>query len=171
MTNVPRIVTDTVALAGGRMVGRTRLQKAIYLLDQKGLNSGATFYYYNFGPFSDDVANGVVDSKFTGDLQEGVEYRQLDKSPYSVFMSEKSAEEIDRLGDLPADMARRLIERLSGVTSTVLELAATIHWLAFVEGVEDWWSELFRRKGAKAEGGRAEKALALLRELDLAPES
>jgi hypothetical protein len=54
-------------------------------------------------------------------------------------------------------------------SATVLELAATIHWLAFIEEIEDWRSELRRRKGVKTEQGRADSALALLGELGIAP--
>ena len=44
----------------------------------------------------------------------------------------------------------------------MLELAATIHWLAYIERVDDWRSELLRRKGVKAAGGRMEKAARFL---------
>lgn len=169
MTDVTSVVTDVVALAGGRIVGRTRLQKMVYLLEQKGLDSGATFYYYNFGPFSDDVADSVVDAKIRGEIKEAVDYRLSDRSPYSVFSTVKASHEVHKLGRLPSDAVRGIIDKLLNVTSTVLELAATIHWLVFVEKVEDWRAELIRRKGAKAQGGRTESAVALLHELSLAP--
>jgi phage regulator Rha-like protein len=51
----------------------------------------------------------------------------------------------------------------------VLELAATIHWLAFVERFDDWREELLKRKGAKTEQGRSDDALRLLAELNIAP--
>jgi hypothetical protein len=54
-------------------------------------------------------------------------------------------------------------------SATVLELAATIHWLAEVEGRADWREELVRRKGVKAQQGRDEKALDVLRSLGLPP--
>ena len=169
MPSIPGLITDAVALAGGRMVGRTRIQKTIYLLDNMGLSSGATFYYHNFGPFSDDVANGIVDEKFEGQIREQLELRQADGSPYSVFSTSKKSDDVDRLGNLRSEVARAAIKKMNEATSTVLELAATIHWLAFVEQSEDWRAELIRRKGAKTQGGRIEQAVALLQEFNLAP--
>ena len=51
--------------------------------------------------------------------------------------------------------------------STVLELAATIHWLREKEKVADWRRELKMRKGAKADDARITKAEALLQKLSL----
>ena len=170
MTDVSNVVVDVVALAGGRIVGRTRLQKMVYLLEQKGLESGATFYYYNFGPFSDDVADSVIDAKIKGEIKEKVDYRISDWSPYSVFSTDKESGEVDKLGRLPSEAVRGIVGKLLNVTSTVLELAATIHWIVFVENVADWRAELVRRKGAKAQDGKIESAVALLGELNLAPE-
>jgi hypothetical protein len=52
-------------------------------------------------------------------------------------------------------------------TSTVLELAATIHWLREKERVGDWRKELKIRKGSKAEESRIEKACTLLGKIAL----
>jgi hypothetical protein len=49
----------------------------------------------------------------------------------------------------------------------VLELAATIDWLASQEQVSDWRSELVRRKGVKAERSRVERAERLLHDLNM----
>jgi hypothetical protein len=54
-------------------------------------------------------------------------------------------------------------------SATVLELAATIHWLAVTEGLPDWREELVRRKGAKTQNGRDRLALELLNALGLPP--
>ena len=37
------IVAAVVAAAGGQLIGRVRLQKAVYLLERLGLNSGFEF--------------------------------------------------------------------------------------------------------------------------------
>jgi uncharacterized protein YwgA len=165
--SIQNIIVDVVALSGGRVVGRTRVQKTIYLLDTLGLNSGAAFYYYNFGPFSDEVADGISDGKFSGSLVERVGHRQSDGSPFSVFETQKNSADVPQLGDIDRDHARRLLERLQSVNSTVLELAATVHWLRFIEKVDDWRAELRRRKGAKTDGGRMDQAAALLGELGI----
>ena len=52
---------------------------------------------------------------------------------------------------------------------TVLELAATAHWLLVHEKRKDWELELRRRKGVKLESGREKQALDLLKSLKLQP--
>jgi uncharacterized protein YwgA len=168
MSNLQNLIVDIVALSGGRLVGRTRMQKTAYLLDAKGMKSGAAYYYYNFGPFSDEVADGISDSKFVGSLVEKIDYRKVDGSPFSIFESGKPADQVEALGDLKRSEATGLLNRLAAANSTVLELAATIHWLIFVEKVADWRAELKRRKGAKIDGGRMDKAADLLTHLGFA---
>lgn len=168
MSAIQNLVVDIVALSGGRLVGRTRIQKIVYLLDAKGLKSGASYYYYNFGPFSDEVAAGVSDGKFGGSLVEKIGYRQSDGSPFSIFETDKRSRQVSQLGHLNIHEARKLIDRLSSINSTVLELAATAHWLMVIEKVADWRTELKRRKGTKTEGGRIDQATGLLAELGFA---
>jgi uncharacterized protein YwgA len=165
--SIHETIADIVALSGGRLVGRTRIQKTVYLLDTQGLKSGAAYYYYNFGPFSDEVAAGISDGKFAGLLAEKIDQRRSDGSPFSIFETERAAESVTNLGSLKRPEAMRLLGRLSSANSTVLELAATIHWLKFIEKVIDWRAELARRKGAKTGGGRTEMAVALLSDLGI----
>ena len=165
MADLARLVVDVVALAGGHLVGRTRMQKTIYLLDVLGLRSGASYYYYNFGPFSDEIADGISDSKFRGDLIEQTGHRMSDGSPFSIFKTNKGVEQVHEVGALPADKVKGALQRFASYNSTILELAATIHWLARIEKVPDWQNELVRRKGLKTQNGRMERAADLLREL------
>jgi uncharacterized protein YwgA len=141
------------------------MQKTIYLLDVLGLGSGASYYYYNFGPFSDEIADGISDSKFSGTLVEETEYRMSDGSPFSIFNVNKASEQVRDVGALPADKVKTILQRFASCNSTVLELAATIHWLARVEKVSDWRRELVRRKGSKTQNGRMERAAELLEDL------
>lgn len=165
MADISRVVVDVVALSGGSLVGRTRMQKTIYLLDVVGLGSGASYYYYNFGPFSDEIADGISDSKFGGMLREQTEHRMSDGSPFSIFKTDKASEQIHEVGALPAGSVKKILQRFASCNSTVLELAATIHWLAKIEKVSDWPKELVRRKGSKTQNGRMERAIDLLGEL------
>lgn len=168
MTELAELVINVVALAGGRMVGRTRLQKTIYLLHALDMESDATYYYYNFGPFSDEITDGISDGKFSGLLSEQTSYRVIDGSPFSIFETLRKADEVQDVGGLSADEARGIIQILEAQSSTVLELAATIHWLKHIEQIDDWRAELGRRKGAKTENGRMEKAYELLQSLNIA---
>ena len=170
MAKLHELIADIVRLADGELTGRIRLQKIVYLLDQKGLKSGADYTYHYYGPYSEFVADAISDAKFWGRLEEKTEFRQSDGAPYSVFKA-SSSDELDRLGGLNASQARAMLSELKPLNSTVLELAATVHWLAFVEKVSDWRTEIERRKSGKTANGRLEKALQLLSDLELAPTS
>jgi len=168
MTDREHIVAAVLSAAGGEMVGRVRLQKAVYLLDRLGLGSGFSFDYHHYGPFSRDLDNATADAKAFGLVDERFEQRQSDGATYSVF-SLKDAPASPRFGELSAERARDLARRFVQTNVTVLELAATIDWLWRVERYSDWRSELIKRKGAKVRSGRLEKAVQLLQELNLPP--
>jgi uncharacterized protein YwgA len=140
----------------------------IYLLEQLGLDSGSSFEYHYYGPYSEAVSDAINDAKFWGNLAEETNFRKSDGAPFSTFITSNSAPD-DFLGGLTHDRARELLRLLDSQSSTVLELAATIHWLAFVENVPNWREEIEVRKAGKTGGGRLEKALTLLGELGLAP--
>ena len=63
------IVTDLVALHGGDLVGRTRLQKLSYLLHRCGANFDAPFVYHYYGPYSFDLADGCVDARINNKIE------------------------------------------------------------------------------------------------------
>lgn len=167
MSQLDELVVGVVALYGGTLVGRIRLQKVIYLLDQLGMESGANFDYYHYGPYSEDISDAIADAKFLDKIKEKVEFRQVDGAPYSAFSTESLAP--DSLGKLKATRVRELIEKFTDCTSTVLELAATIHWLAVREGLPNWRNDLESLKAGKTGNGRVDKAITLLEELGLQP--
>ena len=169
MSQLDDLVTNTVALSGGELVGRIRMQKVIYLLDQLGMKSGAAFEYHHYGPYSEAVSDAVTDAKFWGKLKEAVSFRVADGAPYSTFKTSNPAPA--QLGNLSADNARHYLGKFAECSSTVLELAATAHWLDFKEHVPDWRAELEVRKAGKTGSGRLEQAVALLRSLGLPPKA
>jgi len=162
-------IPTLVAEAGGEVVGKVRLQKVMYLLDQLGLDSGFDYEYHHFGPYSSELAEKVEDNVIFGQLEAQERRRQSDGVPYIAFRvrSLGDGDPIDR--HLPLDKIRQYLGEMQRRSATVLELAATIHWLAEVEGVSDWQRELVRRKGAKTAAGRDQKAVELLRDLGLPP--
>jgi uncharacterized protein len=168
MPELDDLVVGTVALAGGELVGRIRLQKVVYLLDQLGMGSGAAFEYHHYGPYSEAISDAITDAKFWGHLKEDVKFRVTDGAPYSTFKISTQVAPIN-LGDLTAEDARHHLEKFAGYSSTVLELAATVHWLAFVEKVSDWRTEVEVRKAGKTGNGRLQQALLLLKNIGLAP--
>jgi len=169
MTQTPEHhVADIVQAAGGRLVSRIRLQKIAYLVDQLGACSGFDFTYHHYGPYSRDLDSAVLDAEAFKLVKEEFEHRQSDGARYSVFkaMTDSGSHEFGYLGD---PRLRDMVSRFASTNITVLELAATAHWLAETEKVEDWEAEIRRRKGSKTAGGRLEEAKRLLAEIGLPP--
>jgi hypothetical protein len=150
-------VAGIVRDAGGRIVGRTRLQKVAYLLSVAGLEEGLPFVYKHYGPYSDDLATAARDAGLLGLLVE-TEQQASWGGTYSTYV----------VGEQPSPSVRparrRLAEEAASADAIELELAATAVFLA-KEGQRDPWRETARRKPEKAEGGRIERAQALYRRL------
>ncbi|TVR06593.1 MAG: hypothetical protein EA385_15310 [Salinarimonadaceae bacterium] len=164
-TDARQLVAEAVAAAHGEIVGRVRLQKMFYLLEQLGLESGLRYTYHHYGPFSRELDEAVEAAKATSGVVEEIRCRAADGAPFSVFKTHAAAPRT--IGRLPVEDAGPLIEKMIAVPSTIIELAATIHWLVHRESVADWEIELRRRKGAKTERGRTARAIDLLRSLGL----
>lgn len=167
MTTHDKLIAEVIAAAGGEIVGRIRLQKILYLLDQRGLKAHAAFHYYHYGPYSRVLDDALDRAKALQGVKEETKYRR-DGVAYSVFKNDVPSLP-GKIGGLGGQEGQRLIAIMKDTTSTVIELAATIHWLAFHEKRTDWRDELIRRKGVKTENGRSEQALDLLKKLRLEP--
>lgn len=159
-------VAEIIAAAGGKLVSRIRLQKIAYLLDQIGNESHFDYVYHHYGPFSRDLENAVLDAEAFGLVKQEEGRRASDGARYSIFTLDKNVEEFKVLKD---KKLREWAQRLAVENVTVLELAATAHWLVTYEHIKDWEIEIRRRKGTKNDGGRLEKAKELLRQLHLRP--
>jgi len=160
--DVPRLIRA----AGGEIVGKVRLQKMVYLLDQLGVQTEFSFSYHHYGPYSDDLAEVVEDDVIFGRVK-AERRRRSDGVPYVVYRAAPGDAASESVFEQPKINAA--LQAMQRSSATVLELAATIHWLAFVEKVGNWEAELVRRKGIKTEEGREGKALALLKSLQIAP--
>jgi uncharacterized protein YwgA len=162
-----KLVANVIAAADGEIVGRIRLQKIFYLLDALGLHADASFRYHHYGPYSRILDEALDRAKALCDVTEELRSRR-DGALYSVFRG--PARDVPAsIGELETQRLRELIAIMKKESSTVLELAATIHWLHYVEKLAAWREELVRRKGIKTQGGRVEEALRLLSMLGLAP--
>jgi len=169
MANEPESrVVDIVMAAGGRLASRVRLQKIAYLLDKLGAESGFSYTYHHYGPYSRDLDSAILDAEAFEKVTENFERRKSDGARYSVFVSNSHGLE-HRFSFLGDAGLRDRVRELASVNVTVLELAATAHWLLQEEGIKDWRVEIVRRKGTKTEGGRLEEATKLLRRLGLEP--
>jgi len=141
---------DIVRDAGGKVVGRTRLQKVAYLLELAGVGDGFVFEYRHYGPFCEDLASATRKADLLGYLKEE-ECQTAWGGFYSVFTT-------DRPLDEKVSFARRGLAQVAAKADSIeLELAATAAYLS-LEGKEDAWEETARLKPEKVEGGRLEQA-------------
>lgn len=169
--NAEDIVVDMIALNGGEMVGRTRLQKGAYLLHRCGANLDLSFVYHHYGPYSFDLASGCLDARAEGwiDIEEKPGRYRI---PYAIFRLREAANPSGRLGALPGDEARPLLERMGKASDIVLELAATIVY--FIENGRDAKEgirETKVRKPLKADETSLARARSLIRDLGLDPKN
>lgn len=150
-------VAGIIRDAGGRIVGRTRLQKIAYLLTVAGLEDGLAFAYKHYGPYSEDLANAAVLAGIFGDVRE-VEHRTGWGGTYSVFTVEGP------IASSPSQPRQLLAKMAADADAVELELAATAVFLA-IEGYKDPWAETVRRKPEKSEAGKIDRARALFSKL------
>lgn len=147
-------VTNIIRDAGGRIVGRTRLQKIAYLLTATGLDDSFRFSYKHYGPFSEELASSAKFGTLFGSLNERQDQASWGGT-YSTYTVD-TEEEPDQ------GNPRRSLAKLAADTDSIeLELAATAVFLAH-DGYEDPWSETAQRKPEKATPVRLANAKALL---------
>ena len=139
--------------AGGRVVGRTKLQKLVYVLVQSGLEPELPYTYKHYGPYSETVAAAARDAHLLGFLREREEPASWG-GVYSVYS-------FDGPPDNQVDPVRIELAHIAASADAVeLELAATALLLAR-EGRNDAWAETERRKPEKAAAGKLAKAKEL----------
>lgn len=158
------LVTSVVALNGGRMVGKTRLQKTIFLLEAAGLGAEIDFDYHHYGPYSADIASAVDDAVDVGRLRPEVRFG-YHEVPYTIYSTD--AVPSNRIGALSAAEVQRLLAALDSYSALELEVAATIVYLRDNGYGERAVEETKLRKPAKATDARVRRALRLIDELGL----
>ncbi len=150
-TKVAAIVADS----GGRIVGRTRLQKIAYLLSQVGLEDHFDFIYKHYGPYSENLANAAGLANLFGDLNE-IEKPTSWGGSYSIFTVATEA--------TGPENRRKFAQIAAEADAVALELAATAVFLS-EEGYPDPWEETCRRKPDKSDASRINVAKNLLNNL------
>lgn len=146
-----QIVSDS----GGRVVGRTKLQKIAYLLEATGLGEGFLFEYRHYGPYSEELTIAARSAKLFGLLTEE-ECPTTWGGFYSIYTVPSP---------LSGDAVRTQLAQIAvGADPIELELAATAAFLA-AEANTDPWGETARRKPEKATTARLEGAKSLYKQL------
>jgi uncharacterized protein YwgA len=156
------VTVSIVALNGGELIGRTRLQKTAFLLEQCGMDSGLEFEYRHYGPFSADLARGCDDAEFDGRLHMA-ERPGSREMPYTVFTTNEPAPEY--LGNISAPEVRARLAAMRRYSDIVLEVAATIVYLRELGG--DPVEEVKILKPHKATERRIVQAKELIHQLGL----
>jgi uncharacterized protein YwgA len=129
-----------VALAlqtAGRVEGRTKLQKIIYLVNLIGWNA-VDFKYHNYGPYSDTLATEVENMRNNGWVQEA-QNGTGDRTRYDYSFSKSSqkigyslvgkAVDMDPKLEKLAHKTKGLVIALNGFNSDQLEIMATLMFL------------------------------------------
>ena len=159
--NIERIehIEQIIKDAGGKIVGKLRLQKVVYLLQITGLeNDNFNFVYKHYGPYSE----GLAESARLGALLDNFEEekkRTAWGSDYFVYKTKTSAEK------KCAPERLEFAHKAANSSSIVLELVATAVYLFLEEGCADPWGETHRRKPEKTSKGRLKEARELFKEL------
>ncbi|GAB7094067.1 hypothetical protein JCM30237_12190 [Halolamina litorea] len=107
-----------IELEGGKLDGRTRLQKLSFLLDRslldRDLKSPFEFKQYKYGPFDEDIYH-VMDSL----REEGLVKEEVEQTPYGdrhVYKltekgEKKASEKLNTLGFWEKRTLNRLVSR------------------------------------------------------------
>jgi len=160
------LVASLIALSGGLIVGKTRLQKTVFLLEKFGLESGFHFEYHNYGPYSADLAEACEIATAEGVIKAETKpgFYQV---PYTVYSAQLAAPAA--VGNIASDRAKTLLAIMKGFTAVDLELAATMVFLED-EGVEASQvdAQVAVLKPLKAKRDNLDKAHALLGQLKAA---
>jgi uncharacterized protein YwgA len=145
-------VKSIIADAGGRIVGRTKLQKIAYLLEVAGEGDGFHFDYYHYGPYSEDLTRAISIASMMGEIHEDDKVANWGGF-YSIYTTAEASAQANGL-------RQRLIKTAAEANSVVLELAATAAYFA-INGENDPWEETEVRKPDKAADGRLDEAKRL----------
>jgi uncharacterized protein YwgA len=144
-----------------QMIGRTRLQKTVKLLQRLGLPTDYLYTIFFYGPYSEGVHSDIGLLEQLGLIKE-LERQNSQGEPYFIFQAKEEA-------DLPEiEPYRQPIALMEDADATVLELAATYDAFREIGSAHaEALDRLRKKKGPKCDDGREGKALNLLRQLNL----
>jgi len=152
-----------IQVAGG-VDARTRLQKCIFLLQEAGLDFGASYSLHYYGPYSRDVAETTDRLAQADILEETMASHQLGER-YSYRVTSSGAGLLDAVETSPEEKKALeamnpffdLINRLGSEPLRNLELAATMVFF-HRHGPFDW--ETAKARTAKFKNENEEAALS-----------
>jgi uncharacterized protein len=146
----------------GKVVGRTRLQKEIKLLQRKKFPTDYSYTIHFYGPYSEALQTEIGMLESLGLVSEQPQTAQ-DGSPYFILQSLAGA-----ASPYVIRPFQKYIELMEDSDLTALELAATYDMFrATGSDHKEATERLRRKKGKKCDDGNEEKAIELLKQLDL----
>jgi uncharacterized protein YwgA len=134
-------LSELIRASGGSIVGRTRLQKMVYLLEVAGFVSGFDFEYRHYGPYSEDLSNATFCGRLQGLISEEERPASWGGS-YSIFSS---------IGERPqlGNSMQQFIDITVSANPIALELAATALFVAINEKGQEVWARTAQLKPEK----------------------
>ena len=122
----------------GRIRGRTKLQKMVYLLQQKGAPFSEQFRYFRYGPYSSALSSEV---DFLAATDLACETADENAAGGLTFTYEPGAKLAELLASLPTPRVTDpeiaiLAKQLNRKSSRHLEALATVVFLRKEEGLE-----------------------------------
>ena len=159
MKNDIEKITDIIRDAGGKIVGRTRLQKIACLLELAGLGEGFHFVYHHYGPYCEEVAwatDTACMMKMICEDEERASWGGL----YSIYS-------LPELIESDCATVRMQLAQAAAKADTIsLELAVTAAYFA-ANGKDAPWEEVEIHKPDKTKEGRLDGAKKLYKKLRL----
>jgi uncharacterized protein YwgA len=149
----PCEVAQIISLAGGEIIGSTRLQKIGCLLDLVGAGVGFEFSYHIYGPYSEELSLAASDADALGMISVS-EKTAAWGGRYSIYRAVATSPQKQNSN------ITKLAKRAAQADSVALELAVTAAFLA-ENGYDDAWNEVAERKRAKATPEMMTKAKSL----------
>lgn len=122
-----------VLQAAGKLTGRTKLQKILYLSNLCKWNVIPDYKYHNYGPFSEMVNMEIENMQNNGWVNESPFTTTNGNTSYSYRLSRAGNEIanslVSRFEDEIVKSTIELVESLNGLTTDDLEIMATLVYL------------------------------------------
>ena len=118
------VLESIIEAAGGKILGKTKFQKLVYLAQEKGLYLGYDFGYHYFGVFSSELEMDLQSGEVFGVFSQDV------KSDYYGCPIEISLKDMNQVQSVDSsNSALSMVSELSKEESRVLEVLSTIIYL------------------------------------------
>ena len=147
---------EIVADAQGKIIGKTRLQKAAYFLESLGVGAGFPFYYKHYGPYSDELSSALHYAKVLGLTNEETK-KATWGGEYVIYSSGEAVG-----SDNP--VRHEVLSIANDASPVALELAATALFLKS-EGSPEPWTEVSGLKPSKASAENLRMAHEVYRQI------